>query len=248
MSSTHAAIMISCRLPVRRKHPPLSGCAWRVSFVFVDIPKGRGMQWQDGGRAGLCLGGAAWWWHGDNMLALLLFFFFVGSIFSVCFLDCFPFFCIVSLFVSCFLPCLSFFSFLLLLEFSDYCQFFLLVFEDIFADFFFFFFLLLNSSATLVLSTPYIRVVSLSSSFTLYGPFCPSYLRVNTPLTSLSSNASHVPCLRRIVGLRSLNPTLYIEVIFIPRRFTSARLSRLGFGMSVSAQGLLHPRRTFVPY
>lgn len=112
----------------------------------------------------------------------------------------------------------------------------------------FFSFLLLNSSATLVLSTPYIRVVSLSSSFTLYGPFCPAYLRVNTPLTSLSSNASHVPCLRRIVGLRSLNPTLYIEVIFIPRRFTSARLSRLGFGMSVSAQGLLHPRRTFVPY
>lgn len=138
MSSAHAAIMISCRLPVRRKHPPLSGCAWRVSFVFVDIPKGRGMQWQDGGRAGLCLGGAAWWWHGDNMLALLLFF-FVGSIFSVCFLDCFPFFCIVSLFVSCFLPRLSFSSFLLLLEFRDYCQFFLLVFEDIFADFFFFF-------------------------------------------------------------------------------------------------------------
>lgn len=175
------------------------------------------------------------------MLALLLFFFFVGSIFSVCFLDCFPFFCIVSLFVSCFLPRLSFSSFLLLLEFRDYCQFFLLVFEDIFADFFFSFFLLLNSSATLVLSTPYIRVVSLSSSFTLYGLFCPAYLRVNTPLTSLSSNASHVPCLRRIVGLRSLNPTLYIEVIFIPRRFTSARLSRLGFGMSVSAQGLLHP-------
>lgn len=114
--------------------------------------------------------------------------------------------------------------------------------------FFFLFFLLLNSSATLVLSTPYIRVVSLSSSFTLYGLFCPAYLRVNTPLTSLSSNASHVPCLRRIVGLRSLNPTLYIEVIFIPRRFTSARLSRLGFGTSVSAQGLLHPRRTFVPY
>lgn len=181
------------------------------------------------------------------MLALLLFFFFfVGSIFSVCFLDCFPFFCIVSLFVSCFLPRLSFFVFFFSLNLVIIVSFFF-SYSKTFSQIFFSFFLLLNSSATLVLSTPYIRVVSLSSSFTLYGPFCPAYLRVNTPLTSLSSNASHVPCLRRIVGLRSLNPTLYIEVIFIPRRFTSARLSRLGFGTSVSAQGLLHPRRAFVP-